>query len=85
MSALPLQLTDCPPSPAQLERLPANNAMDDIVDAMAAAVADYGAAGGVMVMVVQPGERNAYDQQVGTEGLGLGTGMGWDRVRAGAL
>lgn len=51
-------------APATLNALPPNNAMDDIVDAMAAAVADYGAEGGVVVMVVQPGERNAYDQQV---------------------
>lgn len=50
-------------SEAELAALPAHNAMDSIVDAMAAAVGDYGVAGGVMVMVVQPGERNSYDQQ----------------------
>mgnify|MGYP001054523843 CR=1 FL=1 len=49
----------------QLERLPPNNAMDNIVDAMAAAAEEYGVEGAAMVMVVQPGERNAYDQQVG--------------------
>lgn len=48
---------------AELAALPEHNAMDAIVDAMGAAAADYGAPGGVMVMVVQPGERNAYDQQ----------------------
>ncbi|GAB4819324.1 hypothetical protein N2152v2_006370 [Parachlorella kessleri] len=47
----------------QLERLPPNNAMDNLVDAMAAAAQEYGVEGAVMVMVVQPGERNAYDQQ----------------------
>lgn len=47
----------------QLDALPPNNAMDDIVDAMAVAAAEYGQEGGVMVMVVQPGERNAFDQQ----------------------
>ncbi|KAI7842580.1 hypothetical protein COHA_003684 [Chlorella ohadii] len=50
-------------SPAELAALPEHNAMNAIVDAMGAAVADYGTPGGVMVMVVQPGERNAYDQQ----------------------
>lgn len=50
-------------SAAELAALPEHNAMDAIVDAMGAAAADYGAPGGVMVMVVQPGERNAYDQQ----------------------
>ena len=46
-----------------LGALPEHNAMDAIVDAMGAAAADYSAAGRVMIMVVQPGERNAYDQQ----------------------
>lgn len=42
-------------------RLPDNDAMEKISDGMAAAIAAAG--GGVMVMIVQPGERNAYDQQ----------------------
>ena len=50
-------------SHAELAALPEHNAMDGIVDAMGAAAAEYGQLGGVMVMVVQPGERNAYDQQ----------------------
>lgn len=50
-------------SSAELAALPEHNAMDAIVDAMSAAAAYYGTPGGVMVMVVQPGERNAYDQQ----------------------
>ncbi|GFR52731.1 hypothetical protein Agub_g15268 [Astrephomene gubernaculifera] len=46
-------------------RLPANPALEHIPDALAAAAAASGhvEAGGVVVMVVQPGERNAYDQQ----------------------
>jgi glutathione synthase len=47
---------------AELAALPQHNAMDSIADALGAAAADYGAPGGVVVMVVQPGERNAYDQ-----------------------
>lgn len=56
-------------SEAELAALPTHNAMDSIADAMGAAVAEYcavagsGAGEAVMVMVVQPGERNAYDQQ----------------------
>ena len=48
---------------AELAALPQHNAMDGIVDALGVAAADYGAPGAVVVMVVQPGERNAYDQQ----------------------
>ncbi|KAL4424506.1 hypothetical protein ABPG77_006815 [Micractinium sp. CCAP 211/92] len=54
---------------AELGALPTHNAMDGIADAMGASVAEYCSAAGcstgeaVMVMVVQPGERNAYDQQ----------------------
>lgn len=49
--------------PLNLEALPSNTAMEGLVDALAAGVQHYPVAGGVMVMVVQPGERNAYDQQ----------------------
>jgi glutathione synthase len=45
-------------------RLPSNAAMQGICRALAAAVVAAGGEGAVMVMVVQPGERNAYDQQV---------------------
>lgn len=45
-------------------RLPSNAAMQGICRALAAAVVAAGGPGAVMVMVVQPGERNAYDQQV---------------------
>lgn len=56
-------------SEAELGALPTHNAMDGIADAMGASVAEFCSAAGcsageaVMVMVVQPGERNAYDQQ----------------------
>ena len=50
-------------SEAELAALPEHNTMDAIADAMGAAAAEYGVPGAVMVMVVQPGERNAYDQQ----------------------
>lgn len=43
--------------------LPPNAAKEGIAAALAAAVKAHGAADGVMVMIVQPGERNAYDQQ----------------------
>ncbi len=46
-----------------LRHLPPNGAMDELAGAIGTAAADYGAAGGVMLMVVQPGERNAFDQQ----------------------
>lgn len=54
-------------------RLPSNAAIDGIPDAIASAAAAVARnngfaspqdSGGVVVMVVQPGERNAYDQQV---------------------
>jgi glutathione synthase len=44
-------------------RLPSNEAMAGISRALAAATAAAGGPNAVMVMVVQPGERNAYDQQ----------------------
>lgn len=46
-------------------RLPPNPTLEHIPDAIAAAAAASGhvSNGGVVVMVVQPGERNAYDQQ----------------------
>ncbi|KAK9815717.1 hypothetical protein WJX72_008516 [[Myrmecia] bisecta] len=43
--------------------LPSNNAMNEIADAIGAAAREYGVDGAVALMVVQPGERNAYDQQ----------------------
>lgn len=54
----------CPQQDAS--RLPPNPTLEHIPDAIAAAATASGhvAAGGVVVMVVQPGERNAYDQQV---------------------
>ena len=66
---LPLnEVSTCPlPSPLiqDISRIPANPAIEGIPDAIAAAARAHGAEGGVVVMVVQPGERNAYDQQVG--------------------
>ncbi|PSC71148.1 glutathione synthetase [Micractinium conductrix] len=50
-------------SEAERAALPGHNAMDAIADAMGGAAAEYGGQDGVVVMVVQPGERNAYDQQ----------------------
>jgi glutathione synthase len=50
-------------------RLPSNTAMQGICRALAAAVVAAGGQDAVMVMVVQPGERNAYDQQVGRFGV----------------
>lgn len=56
--------------PAVLECLPHNNAMETIADSMGVAIKTYMAhnaskeeSAAVMVMVVQPGERNAYDQR----------------------
>lgn len=42
--------------------LPANQALEKLPAALAMAAKEYGQ-GGVVLMVVQPGERNAYDQQ----------------------
>jgi len=47
-----------------LDALPPNSAMEDIADALGACVAEYGVPGAVVVFVVQPNERNSYDQQV---------------------
>ncbi|GLC35901.1 hypothetical protein PLESTF_001238000 [Pleodorina starrii] len=57
-------------------RLPANPALEHIPDAIATAADSTGLRqeGGVVVMVVQPGERNAYDQQWIQLGL-------WERHR----
>ncbi len=57
---------DSPPPCCHLQeasRLPPNQAIEAIPDAIAAAAKAHGAPQGVVVMVVQPGERNAYDQQ----------------------
>lgn len=43
--------------------LPENEALRMLPEALAQAVGLYGAEGSVVLMVVQPGERNAYDQQ----------------------
>lgn len=50
--------------PQDPARLPDNPALEALPAALAAAVGAQGAPGGCVVMVVQPGERNAYDQQV---------------------
>ena len=50
--------------PSELARLPPHDARAEIADAIAAAVRAHGADGGAVLMVVQPGERNAYDQYV---------------------
>jgi glutathione synthase len=50
-------------SSGELENLPPNDAMTEIASALGAAVEAHEAANGVVVMIVQPGERNAFDQQ----------------------
>ena len=47
-----------------MEGLPENLAILKIPAAISSAAAATEIKGGVVVMVVQPGERNAYDQQV---------------------
>lgn len=47
-----------------LGRLPENHATEEIADAIGAAVSEYGAEESVVLFVVQPNERNSYDQQV---------------------
>lgn len=59
------------------ERLPSNTAMQGISKALAAAVRAAAGDAAVMVMVVQPGERNAYDQQVCIRWLLLQYGVYW--------
>lgn len=48
----------------ELSCLPHNYVTAEYVDAMAAAVQEYGTADAVVLFVVQPGEKNSYDQQV---------------------
>lgn len=55
---------------AERAALPPNDALDQLADALGAAAQAYGVEGAVVVMVVQPGERNLYDQQVGWGGGG---------------
>lgn len=45
------------------QSLPLNTSMYDIVDGLAAAVAEHGHKDKTMLMVVQPGEQNSFDQQ----------------------
>ncbi len=47
-----------------MDSLPANDATKEISDALAAAVKAAGVPQGVILMLVQPGEKNSYDQQV---------------------
>ena len=47
-----------------LAQLPENDVTAEYVDAMAAAVQEYGQANAIVLFVVQPGEKNSYDQQV---------------------
>ena len=48
----------------ELALLPENDVTAEYVDAMAAAVQEYGKADAIVLFVVQPGEKNSYDQQV---------------------
>lgn len=47
-----------------LGRLPQNHATEEIADAIGTAVQEYGDPDAVVLFVVQPNERNSYDQQV---------------------
>ena len=48
----------------ELSQLPHNDVTAEYVDAMAATVQEYGQPGAVVLFVVQPGEKNSFDQQV---------------------
>ena len=48
----------------ELSQLPENDVTAAYVDAMAATVQEYGTDGAIVLFVVQPGEKNSYDQQV---------------------
>ena len=47
-----------------LAKLPDNDVQAQLSDALGLAVRESGIEGAVVLMVVQPGETNAYDQQV---------------------
>ncbi len=49
----------------ELSQLPDNDVTAEYVDAMASAVQEYGHPDAIVLFVVQPGEKNSYDQQVG--------------------
>ena len=49
---------------ADLNRLPPNNAAAQLADALGAAAAEFGNTEAAVLFVVQPNERNSYDQQV---------------------
>ena len=59
---------------AALARLPANGARASIAAGLAAAAAEHGA-GGIALFIVQPGERNAYDQAALAAARGEGHGV----------
>lgn len=48
----------------EFERLPDTDAIATISDALGEAVIAEGTPGGVVMMVVQPNEKNSFDQQV---------------------
>ena len=50
--------------PQDLQALPPHDTTSELADAMALAANRAGPAGGLILFVVQPGEINAYDQQV---------------------
>lgn len=50
-------------SQQELSQLPDNDVTAQYVDAMAAAVQEYGQPQAIVLFVVQPGEKNSYDQQ----------------------
>lgn len=48
----------------QLGNLPANDVTSQIADAIGTAAAEFGVADAAILFVVQPDEKNSYDQQV---------------------
>jgi glutathione synthase len=67
------------------QRLPSNEAMAGISRALAAATRAAGGPNAVMVMVVQPGERNAYDQQWLQQTLWQEHGVATQRLSLGEM
>ena len=55
-------------------QLPDNDVQSRLSDAIGLAVREAGHDGAVVLMVVQPGETNAYDQQVCTQGSSCAPG-----------
>jgi len=48
----------------KLSNLPANDVTSKIADAIGSAAAEFGTEGAAVLFIVQPDEKNSYDQQV---------------------